>query len=1039
NTYSSPAPTGPYQYAGSEGSATFASAFASNGLSPNGTWSFYFGTASSGATINSACITFTTNQPTLTIQKQHSGSFGQGGTATYTITAANSGPGPTAGTVTVTEIPPAGMTLSTLSGNNWTCTVSSKTCTRSDSLAQGSSYDSITATLAVSSTATTGANALTNQASVTGGGASNSPTASDPTTITVAPSLSVTKTHTGNLTQGSTGQYVVTVHNAAGTTSGTTSVSDSLPTGYTISSFVPTSATWNCSGTGTQAAMCTSTQAITAGSSFPVIDINVSVPSNSALTVTNTASAYGGGDAVHTSLGTAATGSDSNASVTQTASSIAATTGASQSTNISTQFATQLQATVKDAGSNPVPGVTVTFTAPASNASGTFTGTGTNTTTAVTNGSGIATAAAFTANGTAGSYTVSASAPGVSPNASFSLSNSTGNPASIAATAGATQSTTVSTQFGMQLQATVKDSGSNLVSGVTVTFTAPGSAASGTFADSHTNVTTAITNPSGIATAAAFTANGTASTYSVTASTPGVTPNATFALTNNAGGAASIAATAGASQSATISTQFGVQLQTIVKDSGANLVPGVTVTFTAPDSGASGTFADSHTSVTTAVTNALGVATAAAFTANGTAGAYSITASTPGVTPNATFSLTNNLGSAASIAATAGASQSTTISTQFGAQLQATVRDSGSNLLQGVTVTFTAPGSGASGTFADSHTNTTTALTNALGVATAAAFTANGFAGNYSVSASVTGVVSNASFSLTNIGSPAAITSIGATTANGSYTMGASIAITVMFNKAVNVIGTPQLALNSGGAASYASGSGSSILTFVYVVAAGQNSTRLDALSNGALLLNGGTIQDASTTAANLLLPTPGAAGSLGANTDIVIDTTAPTVVSYSVQWGAQTYNLAGSLRNRLPWQITGIQVVFSKAIATASAASLSGVSATGLSGVGTNTLVWSISPLALGTFPTTLAGTGANALKDAAGNALTGGSGFSQTLKVLLGDFNDDGVVNSQDFTLVNAARNQPYNIFADIDGNGVVDANDVQIVRTHLGAALP
>src|SRR2546430_17657173 len=58
------------------------------------------------------------------------------------------------------------------------------------------------------------------------------------------------------------------------------------------------------------------------------------------------------------------------------------------------------------AGTIPVPGVVVTFAAPAATgASGTFAG---NVNTATTNASGIATSAVFTANATAGSYNVTA-------------------------------------------------------------------------------------------------------------------------------------------------------------------------------------------------------------------------------------------------------------------------------------------------------------------------------------------------------------------------------------------------------------------------------------------------------------------------------------------------------------------------------------------------------------------------------------------------------------------------------------------------------
>jgi hypothetical protein len=95
--------------------------------------------------------------------------------------------------------------------------------------------------------------------------------------------------------------------------------------------------------------------------------------------------------------------------------------------------------------------------------------------------------------------------------------------------------------------------------------------------------------------------------------------------------------TGGTPQSAVINTAFASSLQVMVKDVGGNPVPGVTVTFTAPGSGASGTFAGG---ANTAVTNSSGVATSATFTANGTTGAFLVTASFSGG-PSATFSLKN--------------------------------------------------------------------------------------------------------------------------------------------------------------------------------------------------------------------------------------------------------------------------------------------------------------------------------------------------------------------------------------------------------------
>ena len=76
------------------------------------------------------------------------------------------------------------------------------------------------------------------------------------------------------------------------------------------------------------------------------------------------------------------------------------------------------------------------------------------------------------------------------------------------ANAGTTpQSATVSTAFANALAVTVRDAGSNPVAGVNVTFTAPGSGASGLFSNSTTTITVA-TNASGVAAARALLLSG---------------------------------------------------------------------------------------------------------------------------------------------------------------------------------------------------------------------------------------------------------------------------------------------------------------------------------------------------------------------------------------------------------------------------------------------------------------------------------------------------------------------------------------------------
>jgi len=328
-------------------------------------------------------------------------------------------------------------------------------------------------------------------------------------------------------------------------------------------------------------------------------------------------------------------------------------------------------------------------------------------------------------------------------------------PATIAATSGTPQSATVAKAFASALAATVKDSSGDPVSGVLVTFNAPTSGASGTFACSGN---TAITNSAGLATSPVFTANDTAGRYTVTATGAALTTSPGFALTNKAGAPASIAATAGTPQTATVNTAFATQLAATVKDAYGNPVGGATVTFTAPASGAGGTFAGG---VNTATTNAQGVATAPVFTANTVAGAYTVTAAVGAHTTSPGFTLTNQAGAPAAITATAGTPQTATVNTAFATDLAATVVDAFSNPVSGATVTFNAPASGASGTFAG---GVNTATTSALGVATAALFTANTTAGTYTVTATAGTVTTSPGFALTNqAGAAASIAATGGT------------------------------------------------------------------------------------------------------------------------------------------------------------------------------------------------------------------------------------------------------------------------------------
>ena len=310
-------------------------------------------------------------------------------------------------------------------------------------------------------------------------------------------------------------------------------------------------------------------------------------------------------------------------------------------------------------------------------------------------------------------------------------------PATITIQSGNNQSTRVTTAYTAPFVVLVKDSSNNPMANVPVTFAVPAAGASGSFGGTNTVNTDAL----GIATSAVLTANTVAGAFNVTITAGSIT--ATMGATNLPGNPANIAVSGGSPQSAIILTPFASTLKAVVTDANSNVVPGVTVTFTAPaGSVPSASFAGG---VNTAVTDASGVATSTVVTANGRAGGFYNVVASAGSGLNANFQLTNLVGGPAAIGVVSGSGQTTAINTTFTAPLRALLTDIGGNPLRGYTMLFTAPASGASGTFV-----TNTAVTDNSGVATSTAFTANGTTGSYSVIASVSGVASTASFTMTN-------------------------------------------------------------------------------------------------------------------------------------------------------------------------------------------------------------------------------------------------------------------------------------------------
>gem|GEM_PF-1997043 len=238
------------------------------------------------------------------------------------------------------------------------------------------------------------------------------------------------------------------------------------------------------------------------------------------------------------------------------------------------------------------------------------------------------------------------------------------------------------------------------------------------------------------------------------------------------------------------------------------------------------------------------------------------------------------------------------------------------------------------------------------------------------------------------------VASITSTSANGVYKVGDIISIQVNFSEAVTVTGTPQLTLETGTvdqSVNYASGNGTSTLSFDYTVQAGDTSADLDYQSTTALALNGGTIRDAATNNAVLTLPSPGASNSLGDNKAISVDGVAPSLTADNVPTNA-TY-VAGQ---NLDFTVTYDEaVVVNTGGGTPSIGltlSTGGtVQATFLSGSGTNTLTFRYTVSAGNqdadgiSLDSSIALNGGT-MRDAAGNsAATAGITFASTAGVLV------------------------------------------------------
>ena len=207
--------------------------------------------------------------PRWTIQLTHVGTPTMGANGVqYQIQAVNVGTVSTStfattgdythGPYTVTEMPGPGISITGMSGNGWTCDTVALTCTRSE-VRNASPLPVITVTANVT------AASIVNTVKISGGGASNSPTAQD---------TAVTTTNTVKLTlQGNpTGAVQVTVGNSTYTLPAVVPVPTGVPTNISVALYsnLPAAGTryrftgWSDGGTATHPVTLTADTILTA-------------------------------------------------------------------------------------------------------------------------------------------------------------------------------------------------------------------------------------------------------------------------------------------------------------------------------------------------------------------------------------------------------------------------------------------------------------------------------------------------------------------------------------------------------------------------------------------------------------------------------------------------------------------------------------------------------------------------------------------------------------------------------------------------------
>uniref|UniRef100_Q020K9 Ig domain protein, group 1 domain protein n=1 Tax=Solibacter usitatus (strain Ellin6076) TaxID=234267 RepID=Q020K9_SOLUE len=312
--------------------------------------------------------------------------------------------------------------------------------------------------------------------------------------------------------------------------------------------------------------------------------------------------------------------------------SITAISGGGETATVGTAYTSPLKALVQDSFQNPIPGASVTFAAPSSGGASVSFG---SSAAVMTDVNGVATSAAMTANGQAGSFQVTASTTGGASSASFGLTNLAGSANKLSFIQQPTD-TAAGAKITPPVKVQLQDSFGNKVQTAEVPVTLQVSPVVARMAG-PLSFAAQVTDATGLATFSSISISQVGQ-YQLSAQSGSVASATSSSFTIHAGAASTITPTGGTPQSAIIQTVYGEPLQVTVTDTAGIPVSGVPVLFAAPTSGPGGLFGGQST--ITVNTDAQGHA-AAVITGNSIAGTFTVTASSTSITGTALFQLTN--------------------------------------------------------------------------------------------------------------------------------------------------------------------------------------------------------------------------------------------------------------------------------------------------------------------------------------------------------------------------------------------------------------